>query len=145
SDPRLRDAVDPPEGCLDAPEAARPERRLLLHLGLLQLERCRVDAVAEPGRARAVREYVPKVAAARGAEHLGAHHPVARVDLLRDRLAGGGRGERGPPAARVVLRVGGEELGSAAGAVVGARLEHVVVLAGERALGALLAQHAVLL
>jgi hypothetical protein len=55
------------------------------------------------------------------------------------------RRERGPAAAGVELRVGDEQLGSAPGAPVGARLECVVVLASERALRALLPQNAVLL
>src|SRR5690349_22002519 len=88
---------------------------------------------------------MPEMAAARGAHDLGAHHPVTRVRLLVDRLGGGGGVERGPAAARVVLRLGREQLGSTAGAVVDAVLERVVVLSGERALGALLAQHVVLL
>ena len=108
-------------------------------------ERGRVDAVAHPGRVRPVGEHVPEVAAARGAHHLGAHHPVARIGLLVDRILARRRVERRPAAARVVLRVGGEELRAAAGAAVGARLEDVVVLAGERRLGALLAQYAVCL
>src|SRR4029078_9573507 len=55
------------------------------------------------------------------------------------------RGERRPTAARVVLRVGHEELGSAARALVRAGLEDVVVLTCERSLRALLAQYVVLL
>src|SRR5205823_7489815 len=48
-------------------------------------------------------------------------------------------------AAGVVLRVGDEQLGPAAGAVICARLKDMVVLAAERTLGPLLAQNAVLL
>src|SRR4051794_19866821 len=84
-----------------------------------------------------------QVAAAARAEHLGPDHPVACVRLLLDRA--GRRRERRPTAAGVVLRIGVEELRPAAGADVGARLERVVVLAAERALRALLPEHAVLL
>ena len=62
-----------------------------------------------------------------------------------DGLAARGRVERWPAAAGVVLRLGLEQLGAAAGAAVDAVGEDVVVLAGECPLGALLAQHAVLL
>src|SRR3954453_18160273 len=90
-----------------------------------------------------VREDVSEVAAAARAEHLGADHPVADVRLLLDRARR--RRERGPAAARGVLRVRVEQLGAAAGADVRPGLERVVVLAAERALGALLPEHAVLL
>src|SRR5436853_5455178 len=86
-----------------------------------------------------------EVAAATRAQHLGADHPVRRVDLLVHGVLAGRSGEGGPAAARVVLRVGVEQLRAAAGAAVGARLEGVVVLAAERRLRSLLAQDAVLL
>src|SRR5581483_2838384 len=69
----------------------------------------------------------------------------ARIGLLVDRLDRGGREERRPAAARVVLRLRREQLRPAPRAAVGARLERVVVLARERRLGALLAQHVVAL
>src|SRR4051812_12944816 len=79
------------------------------------------------------------------ARHLGADHPVARVRLLVDRIVARRGVERGPAAAGVVLRLGGEQLRAAAGAAVRAVLEDGVVLAAERPFGALLAQDAVLL
>src|SRR4051794_7057981 len=94
---------------------------------------------------RPVREDVAEVTAAGGAQHLGALHAEGRVGLLLDRLRVSRRGKRGPAAAGVVLGVGGEELGPTTGALVGARLEAVVVLTSERPLGALLPQDAVLL
>src|SRR6266550_6895768 len=51
-------------------------------LCLLELDRRRVDAVAQPRRLRAVREHVPEMAAAVGARHLGPHHAGADVRLL---------------------------------------------------------------
>src|SRR4051812_5095804 len=86
-----------------------------------------------------------EVTAAGGAEHLGALHAEGRVGLLLDRLRVGRRRERGPAAAGVVLGVRLEELGPTTGALVGARLEAVVVLTSERPLGPLLPQDAVLL
>src|SRR2546430_1564982 len=112
---------------------------------LVQLQRGGVDAITEPGRGRAVREDVPEVAAARRAQHLGAHHAVTCVGLLLHGLLARRRGERGPAAAGVVLCIRVEQLRAAAGAAVGARLEDMVVLPAERRLGALLAQDAVLL
>ena len=88
---------------------------------------------------------MPEVTAARGAHDLGANHPVSRVGLLVDRVLAGRRVEGRPAAARVVLRLRAEDLGPATGAAIRARLEDVVVLAGERRLGALLPQDAVLL
>src|SRR5436190_7679148 len=94
---------------------------------------------------RSVGEQVAEMTAARGAHHLGAHHPERRVRLLVDRLLARRRVEGRPAAAGVVLRVGAEELGAATGAPVRAGLEDVVVLAGEGTLGPLLAQYTELL
>src|SRR5205085_7949997 len=73
------------------------------------------------------------------------HHPVGRVGLLLDSVVTRGRREGRPAAARVVLRVGVEQLRAAPGAAVAARLEDVIVLATKRRLGSLLPQDAVLL
>src|SRR5215217_4585033 len=97
----------------------------------VEIERGGVDAVAQTRRRRAVREDMAEVAAAAGAQDLGAHHAVRRVNLLLDRVRAARREERGPATARVVLRVGAEELGSAPCAAVRPRLEDVVVLARE--------------
>src|SRR5947209_6389376 len=94
---------------------------------------------------RAVREHVPEVAAAARAQHFGANHAVAGVGLLLDRVLAGRRVERGPAAARVVLRVRLEQLRSAAGAAVRPRLEDVVVLTREGRFRSLLPQHVELL
>src|SRR5262245_48383862 len=51
----------------------------------LEVHRYAVDAVAQPGRRRAVREYVAEMAAAAAAMHLGADHAVAPVDRVLDR------------------------------------------------------------
>src|SRR3954467_2925986 len=114
-------------------------------LFLVELQRRAVDAVADARRARPVGEQMPEVAAARGAYHLCSRHPEGRIALLVDRVRVGRGVEGGPAAARVVLRLGLEEDGPAAGAAVRARLEGVVVLAGERRLSALLPEDAVFL
>ena len=87
---------------------------------------------------RPVWEDVAEVAAAVRAHDLGAHHPEGRVALLVDRLLFRRCVEGGPAAARVVLRLRREQLGSAPRAVVGAWVERVVVLAGEGRFGAFL-------
>src|SRR5436305_8983593 len=110
----------------------------------LQAQCCGIDAVADSGRLGAVREDMPEVAAAVRAGHLRPHHAVARVGLFVDGVRGRRRVERGPAAAGVVLRLRAEQLGPAAGATVRPVLEDVVVLAGERGLGALLSKDAVL-
>src|SRR6478672_12508864 len=86
-----------------------------------------------------------EMTAATCAQHLGADHSVAGVRLRVDRFVGSRRVERGPAAAGVVLSLRLEQLGSAAGATVGAGLEREVVLARERRFSALLAQNSVLL
>src|SRR5947208_2915228 len=71
---------------------------------LLQLQCRRVDAVADAGRSRAVREEVPEVPAARRAHDLGADHPVTAVGLLVHRLAAtiGAAARAAPVRSRVV-------------------------------------------
>ena len=83
--------------------------------------------------AAAVVEHVPEVPAACGAD-LGAHHAVARVDTLHDRVERGRLDEARPSRAGVELRIGPEELGPAAGAAVDARVLGVGVRPGERPL-----------
>src|SRR6185312_7235116 len=82
----------------------------------LQLQRCRVDAVAQPGRPGAVGEDMAEMAAAFGAEHRGADHAVADVALLVDMALDRGLGEARPAAAGIELGVGFEQHIAAAGA-----------------------------
>ena len=111
----------------------------------LEVERARVDAVAQAGRVRAVVEDMAEVAAARRAHDLGANHPVARVGLRDDAVERRRLEEARPAAARLELRVRAEELRPAAGAAVDAVAVLVPVRAGERALRALAPQDLVLL
>src|SRR5262245_34900583 len=111
----------------------------------LEVERAGVDAVAQARRAGAVGEDVAEVAAAARTRHLRPHHPVGRVDLRVDAVERGRLDEARPAGARVELRLGAEQLRPTAGAAVDARLLRVDVGAGEGPLGALPAQHLVLL
>src|SRR5690242_21740088 len=76
---------------------------------------------------------------------LHAAHAESVVGVLLNRTFLGGLVEAGPAAARFKLRVRGEQLLAAGRAQVLAFRVTISVLAGERALGTLLAQHVVLL
>src|SRR6266478_5376249 len=110
----------------------------------LQLQRRRIDAVAQSGRAGAVLEHMPEMAVALRAQHFGPDHAVADVALLVDVALQRRLGKARPAAAGIELGVGFEQRLSAAGAGVGAGPLLMLVFAGERALGRLLAQHRVL-
>src|SRR5439155_18342690 len=128
--------------CPPARYRSCPAGRLLLRL---ELDRNRVDAVAQPGGVRPVVEDMAQVATALRTRHFGPHHEVAGVDVLLD---GGGRRrliEARPAAVGVELGLRDEQLRPAPGAAVNAWRARVPVLARERPLGALLAQHLVLL
>src|SRR2546421_4177672 len=109
-----------------------------------ELERHAVHAITQTCRLRPVVEHVAEMAAAATAMHLGACHEQAAV-------AGGADGvlqrrvEAGPAGAAVELGGGGEERQIAAGAGIGAGAVLLVEGAGAGALGAVLAQHVVLL
>ena len=87
----------------------------------LQLQRGRVDAVAQAGRAGAVVEDVAEMAVALRAQHLGADHAVAGIAFLVDMALDRGLGEARPAAAGIELGVGLEQRLAAAGADIGAR------------------------
>src|SRR3954453_6948877 len=112
---------------------------------LLQIQRATVDAVAQARRVRAVLEHMPEMAAAVATAHLGTNHPVRAVGVHLDVLGEGRLEEARPARARFELGVGAEQSCAATGAVVHAIFLDIPILAGERALGALAAQHFVLL
>src|SRR6266853_4401111 len=78
------------------------------------------------------------------AQHFGPDHAVADVTFLVDMALGGGLRKARPAAAGIELGVGFEQRLAAAGADVGAGPLLVLVFAGERPLGRLLAQHRIL-
>src|ERR1700694_3986809 len=110
----------------------------------LQLERCRVDAVAQSGRAGTILEYVAEVAVALRAKYFVPDHAVADVALFVDMALRGRRGKARPAAAGIEFCVRFEQRLPAAGAGVGARPLLMLVFAGERPFGRLLAQHRIL-
>src|SRR3954470_17813909 len=85
----------------------------------LQLQGCRVDAVAQSGRSRTVLEHMAEMTIALRAQHFGSDHAVADVAFFVDMLVGRGRGEAGPAAAGIEFCVGFEQRLAAAGAGVG--------------------------
>src|SRR6202140_4009305 len=95
-----------------------PSQRFLLFR--LQLQRGRIDAVAQAGRAGTVLEDVAEMAVALRAQHFGADHAVADVALLVDMALRRRLGEARPAAAGIELGVGFEQRLSATGAGIGA-------------------------
>src|SRR5258705_13573346 len=87
---------------------------------------------------------MPEMAVALRAQHFGPDHAVADVVLLVDVALQRGLGKTRPSAAGIELGVGFEQRLSAAGAGIGAWRLLMLVFAGERPLGRLLAQHRIL-
>ena len=85
-----------------------------------------------------------EMAVAFRAQHLGADHAVADIALLVDMALDRRLGEARPAAAGIELGVGLEQRLAAAGAGIGALAVLMLVFAGERPLGRLLAQHRIL-
>src|SRR5687768_3964620 len=104
-------------------------------LARLQAERGRVDAVAQPGRRRAVREQVAQVGVAAAASHLDPPHAVAVVLVQPDVLAVDRLPEARPAGARVELGAGVEQRLVAADAVEDAVGLRVPEFAREGTLG----------
>src|SRR3977135_241033 len=113
-------------------------------LSRLQFQRCGVDAVTQSGRAGPVLEHMAEVAVALRAKHFGPHHAVADVAFFVDMALRRWLRKARPSAAGIELGVGFEQRLSAAGAGIGAWRLLVLVFAGERPLGRLLAQHRIL-
>src|SRR5262249_48331909 len=110
----------------------------------LEIQRDAVDAVAQVRRRRAVLEYVAEMAATAAAMHLGAVHAVAVVlgGLDCARL---GVIEARPAGATVELALGAKQRLAAADTAERAGALLVVERAAARRLGAVAAQHLVLL
>src|SRR5262245_37945330 len=120
------------------PHSQLPTPHLLL---LHELQRDRIDAVAQPGRPRPVIEDVAEMRAAAAARHFDAAHAVTIIGfglniLFRHRLP-----EAGPARARIEFGFRAIEFLRAAGAYVAALLVIIPVFPGEGALGSLLAHH----
>src|SRR5690606_12376154 len=110
-----------------------------------EVQRGRVDAVAQPGRRRTVGEHMPQVRITARAAGLDAAHAMAEVFVLGHGFDVHGRVEARPAAARVVLGVRFKQRAATGHAAVLARLLVVPVFAGERRLGGRAAADRVLL
>src|SRR5205085_7170382 len=120
-------------------------RRVGALLAGIQIDRDRVNAVAETRRAGPIVEDVAQVTATPPAQDLGPQHAVATIRTKRQVSDLHRLGEAGPSAVRVELCLGGEKRVAASGTVVGAVAVSVDVLSGERALRGRVSQHLVLL
>src|SRR4051812_20955252 len=98
----------------------------------LQLQRRRIDAIAQAGRAGAVIEDMTEMAVAFRAQHLGAGHAVADIPLLVDMAFDRRLGKARPAAAGIELGVGLEQSLPATGAGIGALAVLMFVFAGKR-------------
>src|SRR6185503_9276387 len=112
--------------------------------GRREFQRHAIHAVAQAGRLGTVVEHVAEMAEAAPAVHFGARHEKHAVglglDRLRQRLV-----EARPAGAALEFGVGGEQRQVAAGAGENAFAFFAIERARARALGAVLAQHGVLL
>src|SRR6185437_3812051 len=110
----------------------------VLRLFRLEFQRCRIDAVAQSGRRRAVLEHVAEMAVTTRAKHLGPNHAVGDVALLVDMALGCRPVETRPAAAGIELGIGLKQRLPAAGTDIGTRPMVMLVFAGEWPFGRLL-------
>src|SRR5438552_7617054 len=110
----------------------------------VEIERHAVQAIAQPGRLRPVLEDMAEMPAAAAAMHLGAGHEEAAVGIGLDPVLERRREAR-PAGTAVELGAGVEQGLAAAGAVIDPGAVLLVERAHPGALGAVLAQHPVLL
>src|SRR5690554_4328072 len=112
----------------------------------LELERGAVDAISQPAPiARAVGEHMPQMPFAARTDHFGADHSVRGVAVLLDGVRFDRPCKARPARTAVELGIALEQRLTAPGADVLAGSLVLLVLAGERPLGARLSQNLVLL
>lgn len=114
-------------------------------LRLLEVERGRVDTIAEARWCRTILEDVPQVRVTRVTQNFGSPHAIARVEFGADGLLVEGRPETGPARAGLEFGLRIEEGGSAADAPIAAFPFQVPVFATKGRLSPLLASHVILL
>src|SRR5579863_5324300 len=119
-------------------------RRRRFRLAGVKIERHAVHAIALAGRRRPIVENMAQMPAATAAMHLGANHEKAAVARRFDRAVERRREAR-PAGAAVEFGAGVEQLLTAAGAMIDPGTVLLVERAGSGALGAVLAQDAILL
>src|SRR4030065_2583271 len=105
----------------------------------IQRERGRVDAEAQPGRRRAVREHMPEMRSALLAEHFHALRTVAGVGARHDIFRFIRLRKTRPPRAGIELGFRIEQCGTAAYAAIDSGIMAIPVRAAESRFGAALA------
>jgi len=123
------------------PSVRRATARLTVRL---EFEGDRVHAVALARRPGTVIEEMAEVAAAPGARHLGASHPEAPILVKLDRSPSDRLEEARPTGARLVFRIGTEQLRSAGRASIDSAVGEGV-LPGIGAFGPFISEHLELL
>ena len=114
-------------------------------LGVFEGKGRRINAIAQACWLGAVRKNVAEMTAAAGAGYLDPTHAKAAIFMFRDGLRVSRNGKAGPAAARVELGIALKQQLSAASTVVVAGFVILGEGAGKSPLGALFAQHVVLL
>ena len=122
----------------------RTENALAALFCPLKCKRCGVDAIAQPGRPRAVGKDVSQVASAARASHFNTPHSQAHVFVLCHCLGLGGQHETWPSAARIKFGFAQKKQRPAPRAMVVPCLVVFGERAGEWPLRALLSQYPVL-
>jgi len=111
---------------------------------LLEMERCRVDAIAQAGRDGSIREHMAQVGIAFCAEHFRAFHAQVIIGFLEN-IAGNNRFEEaGPAATGVKLGIGAKQVSATADALIGAAVLTVMITTAKGAFCTVLACHLVL-
>src|SRR5579859_7605658 len=95
----------------------------------LEVERSRVHAIAQSGRAGSIGKDMAEVGIAAGAAYLDARHAITCVGMFGDVLAVGGGEETRPAGSGIKFSFRAEQERAAADAVVGAVVVLVPVLA----------------
>lgn len=103
-----------------------------------QVERDRVDAIAQTGGGWAVRKNVSQVGVTTGAEDLGAAHEEAIVLFRFNAITGDRLPKARPTRPRVEFRLGGKKVVAAARAAISPLLLGVPVFSAKSAFGSLL-------
>src|SRR5690606_15797177 len=111
----------------------------------LELERQRVNAVAQPCGGRAIGKYMAQMGIADIAQHLGPYHAVTYVAFFSNKSCIERFEVTGPAATGVKFSVGGEKGGPAAHASIQPRSSGVPIASGKGPFGAFLARHIELL
>jgi len=112
---------------------------------LYKLESHGINAITEASRRRAVFEHVAEVRVASSAKHFRSSHPVTRIGFELDALGFHRIPEARPARAGIEFLLGMKEIRSAANTPENSVFVKIPKLAGERALGAPVTRHLVLL